>query len=509
MDEAEQRVRRTIEEYHMLDPGDRVIAAVSGGADSVCLLTLLCGMKKDWDLKLMAVHVHHGLRGPEADRDADFVRALCEELEVTCHIIKVDVRKYASENGMSEEEAGRYLRYEALEREARWWEDSDGCGGEDRDCDGGRRRRDGEGRDCDGGRQRRDGEGRDCDSGRQRCGGETGDCRNKRVKIAVAHHSDDQAETILHNLFRGSGLGGLKGISYVRGRIIRPLLDIGRRDIVEWLEENGCAWVQDSTNSSGHYTRNRIRSNLLPLIEAEVNQGAAGNILRMGKLASQADEYLRAQGECWIKGHVVRDGPEHFLIPCDLLQAEPEIIRSYVVMELLKRLAGSARDLGLIHVQQVLALAGRPVGKEVDLPYSLMARREYREISVGRSILQEKDKEVCLPQVRMCVFPYKKGSQFPKNMYTKWFDCDRIEGTPVVRTRRPGDYITLADGSHKALKRFMIDEKIPRQLRDQVPLLTDGSHVMWIIGYRISEFYKIGPDTTKVLQAEAGGRRKE
>lgn len=495
MDEAEQRVRRTIEEYHMLDPGDRVIAAVSGGADSVCLLTLLCGMKKDWDLKLMAVHVHHGLRGQEADRDADFVRALCEELEVTCHIIKVDVRKYASENGMSEEEAGRYLRYEALEREARWWEDSDGCSGEDRDCDGGR--------------QRRDGEGRDCDSGRQRYGGETGDCRNKRVKIAVAHHSDDQAETILHNLFRGSGLGGLKGISYVRGRIIRPLLDIGRRDIVEWLEENGCAWVQDSTNSSGHYTRNRIRSNLLPLIEAEVNQGAAGNILRMGKLASQADEYLRAQGECWIKGHVVRDGPEHFLIPCDLLQAEPEIIRSYVVMELLKRLAGSAKDLGLIHVQQVLALAGRPVGKEVDLPYSLMARREYREISVGRSILQEKDKEVCLPQVRMCVFPYKKGSQFPKNMYTKWFDCDRIEGTPVVRTRRPGDYITLADGSHKALKRFMIDEKIPRQLRDQVPLLTDGSHVMWIIGYRISEFYKIGPDTTKVLQAEAGGRRKE
>lgn len=495
MDEAEQRVRRTIEEYHMLDPGDRVIAAVSGGADSVCLLTLLCGMKMDWDLKLMAVHVHHGLRGQEADRDADFVRALCEELEVTCHIIKVDVRKYASENGMSEEEAGRYLRYEALEREARWWEDSDGCGGEDRDCDGGR--------------QRRDGEGRDCDSGRQRCGGETGDCRNKRVKIAVAHHSDDQAETILHNLFRGSGLGGLKGISYVRGRIIRPLLDIGRRDIVEWLEENGCAWVQDSTNSSGHYTRNRIRSNLLPLIEAEVNQGAAGNILRMGKLASQADEYLRAQGECWIKGHVVRDGPEHFLIPCDLLQAEPEIIRSYVVMELLKRLAGSAKDLGLIHVQQVLALAGRPVGKEVDLPYSLMARREYREISVGRSILQEKDREVCLPQVRMCVFPYKKGSQFPKNMYTKWFDCDRIEGTPVVRTRRPGDYITLADGSHKALKRFMIDEKIPRQLRDQVPLLTDGSHVMWIIGYRISEFYKIGPDTTKVLQAEAGGRRKE
>ena len=435
MDVTEQRVRRTIEEYHMLDPGDRVIAAVSGGADSVCLLTLLCGMKKDWDLELLAVHVHHGLRGQEADRDADFVRALCEELDVTCHIIKVDVRKSASENGMSEEEAGRILRYEALEQEACRWEG-------------------------------RCGEAQDCDGGQGSLGSGTGACRNKRVKIAVAHHSNDQAETILHNLFRGSGLGGLKGIPYVRGRIIRPLLDIGRQDIVRWLEENGRAWVQDSTNTSNHYTRNRIRCRLLPLIEEEVNQGAAGNILRMGRLASQADEYLRAQGECWIKGHVIRVGPAHFL-------------------------------------------AGRPVGKEVNLPYSLLARREYGGISIGRGILQEEDGEACLPQVRMSIFPYKKGSQFPKNMYTKWFDCDRIEGTPVVRTRRPGDYIILADGSHKALKRFMIDEKIPRQLRDQVPLLTDGSHVMWIIGYRISDFYKIGPDTTKVLQAEADSRRKE
>ena len=473
-----ESIREFIGENHMLVPGDRVIIGLSGGADSVSLLMILHELKNELNIELFAVHVHHGLRGQEADRDADFVRALCEELDVTCHIIKVDVRKSASENGMSEEEAGRILRYEALEQEACRWEG-------------------------------RCGEAQDCDGGQGSLGSGTGACRNKRVKIAVAHHSNDQAETILHNLFRGSGLGGLKGIPYVRGRIIRPLLDIGRQDIVRWLEENGRAWVQDSTNTSNHYTRNRIRCRLLPLIEEEVNQGAAGNILRMGRLASQADEYLRAQGECWIKGHVIRGGPAHFLIPCDALEAEPEIIRSYVVMELLKSLAGSAKDLGLVHVQQVLSLAGRPVGKEVNLPYSLLARREYGGISIGRGILQEEDGEACLPQVRMSIFPYKKGSQFPKNMYTKWFDCDRIEGTPVVRTRRPGDYIILADGSHKALKRFMIDEKIPRQLRDQVPLLTDGSHVMWIIGYRISDFYKIGPDTTKVLQAEAGSRRKE
>ena len=496
MEETEQRVRKTIEEYHMLEPGDRVIAAVSGGADSVCLLALLCNMKMDMGICLRAVHVHHGLRAEEADRDAEFVRVLCEELDVPCHIIRVDVRGFASAGGMSEEEAGRHLRYEALEREALMWEaelaGEPGAGSEP------------------------DEPGREPGARREAV---------RLIKIAVAHHSDDQAETILHNLFRGTGLGGLKGIPYVRGRIIRPLLDVERREIMSWLKKQGFSWVQDSTNSSDHYTRNRIRCHLLPLIESEVNQGAAGNILRLGRLASQADEYLRMQGECWIKRHVrpeAQKGKERqktqelqyrYHIPCEAFAAEPEIIRSYVVMEILKSLAGSARDLGWVHVKQVLDLAGRPVGKEVDLPYCLVARKEYEDISVGRSTGgsggRHTEENPSLPEVKMEVMPYKKGTQFPKNMYTKWFDCDRIKGTPVVRTRRPGDYIVLADGSHKAIKRFMIDEKIPRQLRDQVPLLADGSHIMWVIGYRISEYCKIGPDTVKVLQAEVSGGREE
>ena len=474
MEAVEHKVIRTIKEYHMLAPGDRVIAAVSGGADSVCLLALLWGMKKEWKLELEAVHIHHGLREQEADRDADFVRELCAGMGVGCHIIRVDVGQFAVESGMSVEEAGRYLRYEALEQEAQALE------------------------------------------GRK--GGP--------VKIAVAHHSDDQAETILHNLFRGSGLSGLKGIAYVRGRIIRPLLDLPRAEIISWLREKGYSWVLDSTNASDHYTRNRIRRRLLPLIEGEVNQGAVGNILRMGRLAGQADEYLRDQGKCWIGKHVKEQQSGHqghqlgrqwhqpqypapVLLPCTPLMEEPEIIQSYVVMELLKQLAGSARDLGWIHVQQVLGLCGRPVGKEVHLPYSLTARRGYGDIILGRNISPEEDGGMGLPEVELEVFPYKKGTHFPKNMYTKWFDCDKIEGTPVVRTRRPGDYITLADGSRKALKRFMIDEKIPRQLRDQVPVLAEGSHVMWVMGYRISEFYKIGPGTTRILQAKAGKRKEK
>lgn len=489
MEGLEHRVRETMEQYHMLEPGDRVIAAVSGGADSVCLLALLCAWREPRGISIRALHVHHGLRGEEADRDADFVMSLCEGLHVPCHILKVDVRGLAAEKGMSEEEAGRFLRYEALEKEAAEWEGevptSEAWSGQDGDsADGGP---------ADGG---------PADEG-------SPDSSIRPVKIAVAHHSGDQVETILHNLFRGSGLSGMKGIVYRRGRIIRPLLDVDRDSILKWLADHGLSYVQDSTNDTLHYTRNRIRNQLLPEIEQYVNRGAAGNILRLGRLAAQADEYLENQAAVWIKAHVRKNSGAY--IPAESFLGEPEILRSYVVMLLLKELGGASRDLGLVHVSQVMELAGRAVGKQVDLPYGLSAIREYEGIWIGRGDPAAEEDGGDLPIVDMEVFSRKKGMEFPKNVYTKWFDCDKIKGTPVVRTRRPGDFIVLADNNHKALNRFMIDEKIPRQIRDKIPLLADGSHVMWIIGYRISEYYKIGPDTVRVLQAEAGqtGERKE
>ena len=180
------------------------------------------------------------------------------------------------------------------------------------------------------------------------------------MKIAVAHHSGDQVETILHNLFRGSGLFGMKGIVYRRGRIIRPLLDVDRDCILKWLADHDLPYVQDSTNDTLHYTRNRIRNQLLPEIEQYVNRGAAGNILRLGRLAAQADEYLESQAAAWIKAHV-RKNPGAY-IPAEAFLQEPEILRSYVVMSLLKELGGASRDLGLVHVSQVLELAGKTGG---------------------------------------------------------------------------------------------------------------------------------------------------
>ena len=451
MEKLKQKVRQTIKEHHMLQPGDPVIIALSGGADSVCLLSLLADMREEFGLKLRSLHVHHGLRGEEADRDAAFSQKISEAFHVPCHMIKADVKQYASENGLSEEEAGRLIRYQALEETGKNWEKE----------------------------------------------------TKRPVKIAVAHHSRDQAETILLNLFRGSGLGGLKGIPYVRENIIRPLLDAEKEEILAYLEEKEISWVNDSSNDTDHYARNRIRSHILPAVKEEITTGAEAGIRRAGYLAGMADVYLKKQADQWVQKYVKEE--EHtWMIPERPFKEADPVIRLYSVMELLKTAAGCAKDLGLVHAEQVEKLVDLQTGRKVSLPYGLEARKVYGGISlqaVKKEPLEERIKNP-LPELSFEVFSYEKAMEFPKKTYTKWFDCDKIKGTPVVRTRQTGDYITLENGSRKPLRRFMIDEKIPADKRDEIALLADGDHIMWIIGRRISSYYKIGPDTRRVLQAK-------
>ena len=469
MEEVRQRFIKAIDEFHMLRTGGRVVAAVSGGADSVCLLALLCGLRQERKIQVRALHVHHGLRGPEADRDAAFVRELCGRLNVPVQVRYVDVRAYAAENRLSEEEAGRTLRYRELEKCATEWEMEVGLGMDEPEAP------------------------------------------LSPVRIGVAHHGDDQAETILHNLCRGSGLRGLGGMQPVRDRIIRPLLAVSRSEILEWLSAQGLSYCEDSTNRSDCYTRNRIRQQLIPMLREQVNPGAVDSILRMGRLASQADSYLASQAGAWVSEHVkTEDG--RYVIPDGEFLSLPEILKTYSVFQIMESVGGCARDLTAGHVDQVLRLFHMAVGHSQDLPYGIRAVREYGSVVLFRGQNQNQVQNHAHaqgqpenPQVRVdfACFSYKKGTEIPKNQYTKWFDCGKIKGMPVVRSRQTGDYITLADGRKKTVRRFMIDEKIPREQRDSVPLLADGSHVMWIIGYRISEYYKIGPDTVRVLEAHA------
>ena len=472
-----KRVWEFAEKNGMFGEGDRVILGVSGGADSVCLLTVMA--ENDRELRLRVVHVHHGLRGKEADRDAEFVGALCQKLGVPFEAVYRDAAGYAREQGLSVEEAGRILRYEALERAAQEWEEES-------------RRIEGVGQ--------------------------------RPVWIAVAHHQDDNVETILHHLLRGSGLRGLAGMQPVQGNRVRPLLGVRRQEIVEYLEERGIGWCEDSSNGEKAYTRNRIRGDLIPYMIRYVNERTPENILHAGGLIGQADRYLRGQAE-----KVWEDAGQRMNFGVSIgsrvfLGQEP-IIRSYLIRLMLDITAPGHKNITAKHFEQIERLVQGPVGGRCDLPGSLQARRTYEELVIeicsgkekgNRQELEDREEgRVFLPEVlkgpvrvgnmEFQAFSWKKGTEITKKEYTKWFDYDKIKDTLSVRYRQPGDYLTLPGGGHKTLKRFLIDEKAPREARDQILVLAEKNHVLWVVGYRISEYYKIAENTHTILQVDFYG----
>ena len=455
---------RTILDYirrnRLFAPGDRVIVALSGGADSVCLLVVLNELREALGLELKAVHVHHGLRGKEADRDRDYSRELSERLGVAFAWVQVDAALYAREHGMSVEEAGRHLRYQIFEKE------------------------------------RLDFSG---------------------TKIAVAHHKDDQAETILYNLFRGTGLKGLGGIRPLRDRIVRPLLCVGREEILAYLEEKRISYCEDSTNAQTDYVRNRIRSRLLPEIREQINRRAGENILHAGEMAAQADAYLEKQAEgilkAWGAGETHEAGAMAACgVDAKALLAEDDIIRNYVIRRMIRSVNESMKDITMIHVESAAALLFGSDRRQVDLPCGLIAVRRTGELWIKRKKQEElvdKERNFPLPELDYKTFSYKKGQEIPKNGYTKWFDYDKIKCALSVRYRETGDYMTLAGGGRKTLKSYLIDSKVPKEERGKIPLVTEGSHVLWVIGYRISEYYKITDDTHTVIQIQLNGGKND
>lgn len=461
-----KKVRDYMREHEMTAPGDAVIVALSGGADSVCLLTVLKQLATP-EFLLRAVHVHHGIRGAEADRDEAFAQKLCESLSVPLCVAYCHVPAYAAEHGLSEEEAGRILRYQVLEKEAGKWE-------------------------------------RELPAG-------------SRVKIALAHHRDDNAETILHHLLRGSGLTGLAGIRPVQGRRIRPLLCVGREEIRAYLEAGHISWCEDSTNQSPDYTRNRIRSQVLPLLKTAVNEQAEEHILQAGQIIGQADAYLRQQAEEIWQEAVCGQEEDLAAIPLTAFARQPEILKTYLIRHMLDQLHPGWKDISSRHFTAIAELAGKPVGSRLDLPGGLMARTGYETLEIvrkterGVSVKTESgaDGEIhgrqTVPELHMTVFSRQKDQEIPKNQYTKWFDYDKIKGTLSVRTRRTGDYLILPSGGSKTIARYMIDEKIPKEKREQILLLAEGSHVLWVVGFRISEYYKIEEHTENILQVTCDG----
>ena len=437
-----------IEKYRMIEAGSQAVAGVSGGADSVCLLFLLMEYQKRVPFFLRAVHVNHHVRGEEAVRDQEFTRRLCESLGVPLDLYDYDVPRMAEMEHLSCEEAGREARRRAFYRTACRWE------------------------------------------------------RPDQVRIALAHHENDQAETVLHNLVIGAGLAGLAGIRPVHrtgsGMYIRPLLCISREETENYLIRRGIPWVTDSTNEEEVYTRNKIRREILPAL-MQINSGAVKNIAAAAGRVLEAEDYLSELTQKAVEKYTAKEGSV-WILSRDLFE-EPMLLQKRVVKNVLEAAAGKKKDLSSAHMEAVLELAKGRTGASASLIYGLRAQQVYGDIHITRGEQEKKD----LLELEFRVFPYE-NQQIPEKTYTKWFDYDKIKNGLAVRRRLPGDYLMISrDGGTKKLKDYFIDCKVPRRERDNVTLLADGSHVLWAVGYRISEYYKVTSQTKKVIKVQVKG----
>lgn len=461
--DLERRVMAYCRAHQLFWPGDGVVLGVSGGADSVCLLFALYRLRRELGISLYVVHVNHGIR-PDAGQDADYVEQLCRRLELPFSLTEVDVQTLARQWGCSTEEAGRQVRYEVFERE----------------------------------RERR-----------------------QARRIAVAHHAQDRAETMLFHLFRGTGLAGLGSIRPVRGHVVRPLLGLERRDIETYLEQMQVSYCKDCTNDTDAYARNRIRHHILPYAEQEICRGATVHLCRTADIFSEIEDYMEEQIARAGESCVTREDAR-LNIDCQVFASLHPALQKGLLLTLLKGLSPAHKDMGMRQVEQVLALCLQPGNRELFLPQGIGARRSYDRVVLERRQAQEPivpPLQIQVPQspgeciscrvaggiLQLRRMENEKNVNLSGNLYTKWIDCDKIERLLEWRTRRTGDYLEIRTASgrgRKSIKTLFIDEKVPLQERDHIPLLAQGSHILWVAGGRISEFCKVDSNTKHILQVE-------
>ncbi len=452
----EKQVEQYITAQHLIEPDDLVLVGVSGGADSMCLLELLCACRQRMGFRLGGIHIEHGIRGAASLADAEYVSSYCENRGIPCEIIHVDACAYAQEHGYSLEEAARMLRYEAFEEAA----------------------------------QRLEGAG-------------------NSVKIAVAHHREDQAETVLWQMIRGSDLRGIGGIRSRRGRVIRPLLEVERSQIEQYLTEKNIVWREDATNADTAYTRNRLRQEVFPVLK-ELNAQAVRHVCESAARMQEAEAYLEEQTEK-VYHRIVLEQENGKLLIRTQLRDEPPILQRRVLYRALEACAGRSKDLEAKHMAALRELFDHQVGARRMLPYEIDAWRDYTGILLTHRQTTEPAEERLPDGITMEVTDYEPGMEISKKKYTKCFDYDKIEHHVQIRRRQSGDYLTIdADGHRQKLKNYLVNEKIPRQERDALWLLADGSHIMWVIGYRISDYYKVNEHTGRILKVQySGGKENE
>ncbi|MBL4936923.1 tRNA lysidine(34) synthetase TilS [Clostridium sp. YIM B02515] len=452
------KVLSTIKKYNMFSSGDKVIAAVSGGPDSICLLHILYKLQEEFNIKLYAAHINHCLRGEEADKDEEYVKDFCRKHDIPCFSRKIDINKLAKERGLSSESAGREARYEFFDE---LFKELDA------------------------------------------------------QKIALAHNANDQAETVLMRIIRGTGMEGIVGIKPMRGNIfVRPLINIRRESIEAYCEENNLSPRIDKSNLENIYARNKVRLELLPYIKENFNSDIISALNRLSETISTDNNYLESKAlkkykiYCSNKEQKVIINKEAFI--------EDEAILSRVIRLALKDVKGSLNNIEKVHIYDLIELQRLGTGKRLTLPENLIAYNNYGNIELGLSKVYVNNKnreeyELTIGEdnyieqfninVSIRIIDKNEKIDFKEKDCVKYFNYDKLKEKITVRNRKEGDrFSPFGMKGNKKLKDLFIDLKVPKEERDNIPLICFDDEIAWISGYRISENYKVDKNTKNILE---------
>lgn len=485
-------MKNTIVNNGLIENGEHIVIGLSGGPDSVCLFHILYQLREEMGIRLHAVHINHGLRPVAADEDQRYAEALCAEHQVPCDSFSFDVNRIAREAGVSSEDAGRQVRYQSFFEVASRIAGSTGCS----------------------------------------------------VKIAVAQNMNDQAETLLMRIIRGTGTDGLAGIEYLRtekgkGIIIRPLLDVTREEIEEYCRENGLKPRIDLTNLEPIYTRNKIRLGLLPYLRENFNSNIDAALNRLSRIAKEDKDYFGQKVEEIIAEHAVFKGGDQpgrgaaASIPVEVLSGAHPALRHRIMVKLFESI-GLSKDITASHLEQAdrLLKEGKTssatdftAGYAMRISYDaaeFYKKEEFQslnfeyEINVdGITEIPELNAGIGVKMLRRQDWMKRKENnggfgENPRELKKEngpWrLSFDKIEASgrrPVLRTRKQGDYIVpLGMKGRKKLQDFFVDEKYAREERDRIPILCLGPEVIWVAGGRISENYKVDETTERIILLE-------
>ena len=453
-----KKIKTFCRQKELFSPGDRVVLGLSGGADSVCLFLLLSELAKELDMTIVPVHVNHNLRGEEALNDQHFCELLCRQHNCSLLVVSSPVEELAKEHGWSLEEAGRNARYQAFADAAMEYQ-------------------------CN--------------------------------KIAVAHHKDDQAETVLFQMFRGSRLKGLAGMEAKNGSLVRPLLTVTREEIEAYLKKKNQVYCIDRTNLEEEYTRNKIRHRILPAAK-EACAGAVEHIAELAEYVGQVETLMERLTEDLFASCAGVDEKNNVSLDiAKLIQAE-RLLAERVVYQALCTACGRKKDITSGFVADCMALTKKQTGRKLTLPEGVIAERRFDKLFIGRrqevseGLYQEVKTfpfEMVLPQSgKKLALSIKKREELeeiiPKSTCTKWFDYDKIEQAISVRNITPEDEIIIyADGRKKRVADVLAEAKIPKELRKYVPVLAERNKVLWIPEIRGSEGFHVTKETKQVLVA--------